>query len=93
MSGGQAASGAGLAPRTAWMYEVIASRFLVRQWMRWSIWSRSCSSVATSSGVASLMWIVHGLSRHGMISLMILVGRPASSSPLICTTRSTWASA
>ena len=55
--------------------------------MRWVIRSRSSSSAASISGVASSgQYKIPGTFRHGKIRLIIRVGRPASSSPLICRT-------
>ena len=51
--------------------------------MRWVIRSRSSSSAASISGVASSgQYRIPGTCRHGKIRLIIRVGRPASSSPL-----------
>lgn len=55
--------------------------------MRWVIRSRSSSSAASISGVASSgQYKIPGTFRHGKIRLIIRVGRSASSSPLICRT-------
>ena len=71
----------------------MASRLRARHAIRASILSRSASSSPTSSSLASVTVIVHGLSVHGSTSRITRVGSPASSSPRICSTRSTSRSA
>src|SRR2546421_8419978 len=54
----------------------MASRLRVRNWMRWVIRSRSSSSAASISGVASSgQYKIPGTFRHGRIRLIIRVGR------------------